>query len=355
MKRRSHFKELCKIVLVTFLLIPASIVFSQTKTITRLGIMNPTPGILSNALNLISKQYITADSLEVVGVYHESQASSIAATDAFIKEKGYSYISLKIVEGELPIKNLFEENNCTTQFKELFDDTDALIFFGGMDIPPSVYGEETFLTTELFHTGKNWELSFLFHLIGGSQNNFQPLLVNKPDYTILGICLGMQEMNVASGGSMVQDIPYQIYGKTTYESILSQDSTSIHKNYHSSIDNENSYTSIHFHPISITPGSFLDFEGISENPVVASVHHQAVKDLGKDFKVVATSLDEKVVEALQHIIFRNVYGIQFHTDFSSLYEEGYKFKVSPNKTIELSEDTRAFQKQFWQNFSERLK
>ncbi|MDD3728423.1 MAG: gamma-glutamyl-gamma-aminobutyrate hydrolase family protein [Dysgonamonadaceae bacterium] len=355
MKQRQHFHKLRKILLLALLIIPISFVFSQSKTVTRLGIMNPTPGILSNALNLISKQYITADSLEVVGIYHESQASSIAATNKFIEEKGYDHISFQIVEGDLLLENLFEENNCTTQFKKLFDNTDALIFFGGMDIPPRIYSEETFLTTEHFDAGKNWELSFLFHLIGGSQNDLQPLLVNKPDYTILGICLGMQEMNVASGGSMVQDIPYQIYGKTTYESILKQDSTAVHKNYHNRIDNENSFTSIHFHPISIAPGSFLDFAENSENLVVASVHHQAVKDLGKSFKVVATSVDEKVVEALQHIQFPNVYGIQFHTDFSSLYEEGYKFKVSQNKIMELSEETRTFQQLFWQNFSERLK
>ena len=355
MKPKHLLQNLRKIVVVALLLLPISIVFGQSKTITRLGIMNPTPGILSNALNLVTKSYIEADSLEIIGVYHESQIASIAATNKFIKEKGYDHVTLCIIEGELLLENLFEKNICTSQFEELFENTDALIFFGGMDIPPSIYNEETFLTTEVIDAGKNWELSFLFHLIGGSQNNLQPLLMNKPDYTILGICLGMQEMNVASGGSMYQDIPFQIYGKTKYESILKQDSATIHKNYHNNIDNENSYTSIHFHPIVITPGSFLDFEGITDHPVVASVHHQAVKQIGKNFKMVSTSMDGKVVEALQHTHFKNVYGIQFHTDFSSLYEDGYKFKVSPNKTMQLSEDTRAFQQLFWQDFSKRLK
>ena len=355
MKPKHLLQNLRNIVLVALLFLPISIVFSQSKTITRLGIVNPTPGILSNALNLISKEYISADSLEVIGVYHESQSSSIAATNKFIKEKGYNHVTLRIVEGELLLENLFEKNNCTSQFEELFESTDALIFFGGMDIPPSIYNEETFLTTEVIDAGKNWELSFLFHLIGGSQNDFQPLLLKRPDYTILGICLGMQEMNVASGGSMYQDIPFQIYGKTTYESILQLDSDVIHKNYNSNIDNENSYTSIHFHPIVITPGSFLDFDGISKNPVVASVHHQAVKQIGKNLEVVSTSMDGKIVESLQHTLFKNVYGIQFHTDFSSLYEDGYKFKVAPNKTMELSEDTRNFQRLFWLDFSKRLK
>ena len=67
----------------------------------------------------------------------------------------------------------------------------------------------------------------------------------------------MQEMNVASGGSLYQDIPFQIYGQTTYEGVLQQDATNIHKNYNNRIDNENEYTFIHFHPIKILPKSFL--------------------------------------------------------------------------------------------------
>ena len=355
MKQTRHFLLLRKIILVALLMLPISIVIGQSKTITRLGIVNPNPGILSNALNLVDRQLITADSLEIIGIYHESQTSSIASTNSFLKRNGYEHVTLKIVEGELLLENLFEENNCTTQFKELFENTDALIFFGGADIPPSIYNEETFLTTEHIDAGKNWELSFLHHLIGGSQSKMQPLLSSKPDYTILGICLGMQEMNVASGGSLYQDIPYQLYGKTTFEGVLQQDAANIHKNYNNRIDNENDYTSIHFHPIAITKGSFLNFEGVSTNPVVASVHHQSVKAVGKDFKVVATSMDAKVVEALQHTRYKNVYGIQFHTDFSSLYDEEQEFVISPQEKIVLSDDTRTFQRKFWHNFSERLK
>ena len=355
MKQKKHFLQLRKILLVILLIFPMSIVIGQSKTITRLGIVNPTPGVLSNALNLVNKQYITADSLVIMGIYHESQRSSIAATNRFLEEKGHQNITIEIIEGEMLIETLFEKNNCTAQFEELFAKTDALIFFGGADIPPSIYNEGTFLTTEYIDAGKNWELSFLHHLIGGSQSDMKPLLLTKPNYTILGICLGMQEMNVASGGSLYQDIPFQIYGQTTYEGVLQQATANIHKNYNDRIDNENNYTSIHFHPITITLKSFLAFEGVSANPVVASVHHQSVKEVGQNFEVVATSMDGKVVEALQHTQFTNVYGIQFHTDFSSLYDEGREFTISPQEIMVLDEDTHTFQGLFWQNFSERLK
>lgn len=355
MKQINRFLQLPKALLIALLILPVPIVMGQSKTTTRLGIVNPTPGIMHNALNLVSKDYIKADSLVIVGIYHESQSSSIAATKKFLDDKGLGNITMEIIEGELLIENLFEKNNCTTQFEELFANTDALLFFGGADIPASIYNEETFLTTEHIDAGKNWELSFLHHLVGGSQSDMEPLLLSKPNYTILGICLGMQEMNVASGGSLYQDIPFQIYGLTTYEGVLQQDVANIHKNYNDRIDNENNYTSIHFHPITITPKSFLDFEGVSANPVVASVHHQAAKDVGQNMEVIATSIDGKIVEALQHSHFQNVYGIQFHTDFSSLYDEGREFTISPQETMVISDDTHTFQRLFWQNFSERLK
>jgi hypothetical protein len=52
------------------------------------------------------------------------------------------------------------------------------------------------------------ELSFLFHLLGGFQDeSFLPLLEERPEYPVLGICLGMQSMNVATGGDMIRIFP----------------------------------------------------------------------------------------------------------------------------------------------------
>lgn len=329
---------------------------AQTKHITRIGLINPSTGSLSNALNLIEKGYLHADSIVIVGLLHKTQEATINAASNYVQNNKLTNVELLVVQGDISLDSLFVENACTREFREIFNKTDAVIRFGGDDIVPKIYGEETFLTTGLVHKGHNWEISFLYHLLGGLQNPaFKPFLKEKPDYPVLGICLGMQELNVATGGSMYQDIPFQIYGKTTYESILKENPVNIHKNYWDRIDNENEYSYIHFHPIKITKQSFLDFDKISENPVVASVHHQSVKRIGKNFQVVATSMDGKVVEALQHTLFKNVYGIQFHTDFSVLYTDDNTFRVSPSYTLSLSDDTRLFHKFFWEDFSKRLK
>ncbi|MDO5523672.1 MAG: gamma-glutamyl-gamma-aminobutyrate hydrolase family protein [Bacteroidia bacterium] len=344
-----------KSILFTLLIFHLLIACAQTKKISRLGIVNPTAGNLSNTINLINKGYLQADSIAIVGIFHQSQASSIASSEEFIRKSSYKNIAIEKIQGRVSLDSLFVENGCTKEFEEIFDKVDAIILFGGADIPPSVYGEETFLTTELISGGKNWELSFLFHLIGGSQNiNFEPFLEKNPDFPILGICLGMQEMNVASGGSLYQDIPFQVHGKTTFESLLTLGAEHIHKNYWNRMDNENEYSFIHFHPIKIPEESFLKFNGVSATPTVASVHHQSPKKLGKGFAIAATSIDGKVVEALQHTQFKNVYGIQFHTDFSVLYDEGRTFNVSPSEIVELSEDTKMFHKLFWEDFSRRL-
>ena len=73
---------------------------------------------------------------------------------------------------------------------------DGLLMPGGADIPPSEYGEEPHETVELLDDDR-------FH--------FEKALISawmkKTDKPLLGICLGSQWINVASGGSLVQDIP----------------------------------------------------------------------------------------------------------------------------------------------------
>ncbi len=56
-----------------------------------------------------------------------------------------------------------------------------------------------------------FEASFLFHLLGGSQNiDYTPFLEVNKEYTVYAICLGIQTMNIAAGGTMTQDIPSEL-------------------------------------------------------------------------------------------------------------------------------------------------
>jgi putative glutamine amidotransferase len=163
----------------------------------------------------------------------------------------------------------------------------------------------------------------------------------------------MQEMNVASGGSLYQDIPFQIYKKKTYESVIEQDVEKQHKNYQKRINNWSGRSPIlHFHRIRVTQNSALDHK-LSDKPLVTSVHHQSVKKLGKNFQVIATSLDKKVIEAISSSKYKNVYGVQFHPEFSILYKQK-EFENTRNNPVSFNQYDKQFHRLFWADFSKKL-
>ncbi len=65
----------------------------------------------------------------------------------------------------------------------------------------------------------------------------------------------------------------------------------------------------------------MGFSG-GDLPFVATAHHQAIAKLGAGLRVTATSLDGKIVEAVEHTRFANVLGIQFHPERHTLYRKG---------------------------------
>ena len=327
--------------------------FCQAKVI-KIGLINPTPKNIEKLLFLNENKIINIDSLEISGIYHVTQRESIERTNVLIANNKFNNVSVLTIKHQIPLDSLFLANACTNEFKSIFQNTDGLVFLGGADISPTLYSEETFLTTNLIPGERNWEISFLFHLLGGYQNpKYIPFLEQNPNYLILGICLGMQEINVASGGTLYQDIPFQIYKKKTYESVINQDIEKQHKNYQSWINNWNGEKPVlHFHHIKITPNTMLDF-GLSQNPFVTSVHHQSVKKTGKNFRGIATSLDKKVVEAIANTKFKNVYGVQFHPEFSILYKQK-EFRNSKNNIVSFNDNDKQFLKYFWNDFSLRL-
>jgi putative glutamine amidotransferase len=328
--------------------------FCYAKTI-RLGVSNPTPRILETILFLVDNNYISVDSLEIIGICHGNSNELVKSANEFIEKSGRRNISIFTIKNNIPVDKMFVVNSCTDEFKELFSKTDGLIFTGGADILPQLYGEEAFLTTEPVSSGRNWEVSFLFHLLGNFQNkDFIPFLEQRPDYVVLGICLGMQKMNVATGGTMYQDIPFQIYKKTTYESVLKLKPDVQHRNDRNRIDNTDKRGSVpHFHRIKINPNSFLNFNKI-RNPLIVSSHHQALKKIGKNLQVIATSMDNKVVEAVTHTKYKNVYGTQFHPEVQAIYTR-QEFIYSDHEKIILDNNDQLFHKYFWQDFSDRLK
>ena len=160
---------------------------------------------------------------------------------------------------------------------------DGLILQGGTDVSPRAYGEEPLKPEWAGDPVRDaYELELLHEFIEAK----------KP---VLGICRGMQLINVALGGSLWQDLPSQNPGETMHETAL--------------------YDRNH-HPVIFTEGGHMQrwFDGIPGGPVV-SIHHQAINRLGRDVVVEAVAGENKVVEAIRWNGRSFVCGVQWHPEF----------------------------------------
>jgi len=326
-------------------------------------LMHPTEYNLDLFTYLVNNDIVSIDNLTITGVYHTKETYDYSQSIKFIEENSYSYINLKKVSKEITPENLYQENNCSALFQELFKNSNGILFFGGPDLPPATYNEQMHLLTKVTDPYRHYfESSFLFHLLGGSQNvSHKALLEQNPDYTVYGICLGMQTMNVATGGTMHQDIPTEIYGLNYIEDILNLENNEQHRNYNNNLFIDSTLFSGNLHKIRITDYSSLtgDYNG-NPHPLVYSNHHQAIESLGQNLVVIATSMDHKIIEAVKHEKYSNILGIQFHPEGKYLHNPEIKYHKNPNdelksgKEILLGNNSYEFHLKFWKLFSKRI-
>jgi putative glutamine amidotransferase len=233
------------------------------------------------------------------------------------------------------------------------------MFWGGDDIPPQAYHEKTNLLTGCFTQDRLYEVSLMFHLIGGNRNtSVKAFLEERPDYAILGICLGMQMMNVASGGTLYQDIPTEIYMLKNFEEVITLGENNIHRNYWKGFIYDDSISNYCFHKFKIRDKSILKEIAKGDlQPTVLSYHHQCINKKGANIKITATSLDGKVIEGIEHVKYKNVYGVQFHPEYLVLYDHNDKIRMKPGDELSssdklLDDESRLFYKDFWKYFSD---
>lgn len=159
---------------------------------------------------------------------------------------------------------------------------DGLILQGGADVSPRAYGEEPIRSEWAGDPVRDaYELELLHEFMEA----------RKP---VLGICRGMQLINVALGGSLIQDLPTLRAGNVAHES------PHYDGNSHLVSFAEN--------------GAFADwFAGQKEGKVI-SIHHQSVSRLGRQIAVEATA-EDGIVEAIRWTGDGFVVGVQWHPEF----------------------------------------
>jgi putative glutamine amidotransferase len=160
---------------------------------------------------------------------------------------------------------------------------DGLVLQGGADVSPQTYAETATRPEWSGDRARDmYELELLHEFV-------------EADKPVLGICRGCQLINVAFGGTLYQDIITDVPAAIAHVSDL--------------------YDS-HYHRIRFTADSTLATLFASPvNPLVNSIHHQAVKDLGRDLVIEAVSGDDNIVEAIRYRKAQFVMGLQWHPEF----------------------------------------
>lgn len=306
-------------------------------------LFHPTAYNLEVIRNLVEEDLFQLEGYHVLGVYHSGESYDYGSSEAYLDTLENSIFSLREIRAELDAANIFRENDATRQFRELFSCSRGALFMGGPDIPPAVYGEKVHLLTRVTDPFRHYmELSYLFHILGGSQDEaWTPYLEEKPNYVVNGICLGMQTMHVATGGSMIQDIPTELYGIWEAETILALPGNQMHRNYMNYLSTGCSDpTSYHFHQIKLERGQVLSAGTGTPprtRPLVLSSHHQAIEEPGPGWKIIATSMDGRIVEAIHHSRYPHVLGIQFHPEKPGLFDPSIEHTKTCDSTIKFQE------------------
>ncbi|HWV25445.1 MAG TPA: gamma-glutamyl-gamma-aminobutyrate hydrolase family protein [Thermomicrobiales bacterium] len=152
---------------------------------------------------------------------------------------------------------------------DMLDTLDGVIFSGGGDIDPSYWNEKKHPAADGFDEQRDtFELQAI------------PKVIAR-DMPMLGICRGIQTINVARGGSLYQDIPDQVADSQQHRQ-----------------HNAGKMRDERFHSVTIDEGENPLRAAIGdETAMVNSFHHQAIKDVGEGLEVIARS-DDGVIEAM---------------------------------------------------------
>ena len=170
--------------------------------------------------------------------------------------------------------------------EQILSRVDGLMLTGGGDVDPALYGEVANTTFQAAEDGRD---DFEIALSRAAVASGIPFLA---------ICRGMQVLNVAMGGTLVQDIPSEVTG--ALEHAVPEPRHAI------------------AHEVWVSKGSQLstllaDHMEDGETVHVNSRHHQAVKRVAQGFEITATSPDG-VAEAMERAGSGFCVAVQWHPE-----------------------------------------
>jgi putative glutamine amidotransferase len=163
----------------------------------------------------------------------------------------------------------------------LLDRIDGLLLIGGADLDPAAYGAERDPATEGTYPDRD---GFEIALLRAALERGLP---------VLGICRGMQLLNVALGGTLVQDL-------------VAPDGSHPHRRVRGTFEGND-------HTVRLQPGSLAARSVGEEDHLAHCHHHQAVLSLGEGLVVTGRAEDD-VIEAIELADGRWGLGVQWHPE-----------------------------------------
>ncbi len=196
---------------------------------------------------------------------------------------------IKAVENAGGIPMVLPIYNDEKTIKEALERVDGILFTGGDDVGPHHFGE--FPSKNLGNISNSRDLQEIAAA---------KYVLNETQKPVLGICRGLQLLNIAAGGTLYQDLTENGFNNHT-------------------IDAYPRY--IPSHKNKIYDNTRLKLIVKTDMLGVNSYHHQTVKDVAKGFKISAES-EDGLIEALEGMDNnRFLLGVQWHPEAMQSYEE----------------------------------
>jgi putative glutamine amidotransferase len=207
---------------------------------------------------------------------------------------GQQYVRALTTAGAIPwIIPLLDDDPST--LRAIYEQLDGVFFAGGVDVEPAAYGEPRTDLCGLSDPARDSVETTLFRWAVEDE---------KP---VLGVCRGVQMINVASGGSLHQDIAHDRPAASKHDYFPQQ-------GYHD--------RGMIAHEVSVEPGTRLH-ELVGSAVSVNSMHHQAIKRLGSGLRPSATAPDG-VIEGVEGVNGQFLLGVQWHPEELVNADEGMR-------------------------------
>lgn len=246
-----------------------------------------------------------------------SQSPSVARKPLIGISLGYSekknsvntsYVNSVLINGGVPY--LIPVTDDVEVLRQIVSGLDGIVFTGGEDFEPAYYGADAHEKLgEVNVTRDTYDLT-LFKLAFDR---------NIP---ILGVCRGLQLINIGMGGTLYQDLP-------------SEQPSDI--NHRQEVDSK-----IPTHSVSIVKGSLMHQILGKDEIRVNTLHHQAIQKLAPELKIVGWA-DDRVPEMIEAFPNRQILGVQFHPEVftnagDTLFSKLFGFLVKRAEVFQKAKD-----------------